>query len=157
MVAGVLIPGLVVGALVIIPYFNINIESGSIWARPEQRGRIIGSVIGFMVLIFVLFSSGQFGHGATGGAKLDKVLDLVMPIIPTLLVGGVLLLSSRYSPASPRPLQRWLAARPLSFWIMTWFLVELIVLDGDWHIFPRPGMVLGDAEEQLMLSKDGEA
>jgi menaquinol-cytochrome c reductase cytochrome b/c subunit len=54
MVAGVLIPGIVVGALVIIPYFNINIEGGSIWARPEQRGKIIGSVIGFMVLIFAL-------------------------------------------------------------------------------------------------------
>lgn len=139
MVAGVLIPGLVVGALVIIPYFNINIESGSIWARPEQRSRIIASVIGFMVLIFALFSSGQFGHSATGGPRLDKILDLVMPIVPTLLVGGVLLLSSRYSAASPRPLQRWLSARPLSFWIMTWFLVELIALTTIGTFFRGPG------------------
>lgn len=138
-VAGVLIPGLVVGALVVIPYFNVNIESGSIWARPEQRGKIIASVIGFMVLIFVLFSMGQFGHSATGGAKLDKALDLIMPVIPTLLVGGVLLLSSRFSPASPRPLQRWLAARPLSFWIMTWFLVELIALTTIGTFFRGPG------------------
>lgn len=139
MVAGVLIPGLVVGALVIIPYFNINIESGSIWARSEQRGRIIGSVIGFMVLIFVLFSFGQLGHRATSGARLDKALDLIMPIVPTLLVGGVLLLSSRYSVASPRLLQRWLAARPLSFWIMTWFLVELIALTTIGTFFRGPG------------------
>lgn len=139
MVAGVLIPGLVVGALVIIPYFNINIEGGSIWSRPEQRGRIIGSVVGFMIVIFGLFSMGQFGHGATGGPKLDKALDLLMPIVPSLLVGGVLLLSSRFSSASPKPLQRWLAARPLSFWIMTWFLVELIFLTAIGTFFRGPG------------------
>jgi quinol-cytochrome oxidoreductase complex cytochrome b subunit len=138
-VAGVLIPGLVVGALVVIPYFNINIEADGLWARPEQRRTIIGSVIGFAVIIFVLFSMGQFGHSAVAGARLDKVLDLIMPIVPTLLVGGVLLLSSRYSAASPKAVQRWLAARPLSFWIMTWFLVELIVLTAIGTFFRGPG------------------
>ena len=36
MVAGVLVPGLVVGALIVIPYFNINIEGESLWATRPQ-------------------------------------------------------------------------------------------------------------------------
>src|SRR5207244_10676903 len=32
-VAGILIPTLVVIALVVIPYFNVNIEGAAIWAR----------------------------------------------------------------------------------------------------------------------------
>src|SRR5579872_5713519 len=36
-VAGVLIPGLVVLALIVIPYFNINIQAESLWARDKQR------------------------------------------------------------------------------------------------------------------------
>lgn len=138
-VAGVLIPGLVVAALVVIPYFNINIEGRSIWADPRRRKLVIGSVIGFVVVIFVLFGMGQLGHSATAVGKLDRALDLVMPIVPTLIVSAALLASSRFSPASPKRWQRWLVARPISFWIMTWFLVELIVLTAVGTFFRGPG------------------
>jgi len=138
-VAGVLIPGLVVAALVVIPYFNINIEGRSIWADSRRRPLIIGAVFGFMVVIFALFGMGQLGHSATAVGKLDRALDLIIPIVPTLIVGGLLLLSSRFSAESPRPLQRWLAGRPISFWIMTWFLVELIVLTTVGTFFRGPG------------------
>lgn len=138
-VAGVLIPGLVVAALVVIPYFNINIEGRSIWADSRRRPLIIGAVLGFMVVIFALFGMGQLGHSATAVGKLDRALDLIIPIVPTLIVGGLLLFSSRFSASSPRPLQRWLAGRPISFWIMTWFLVELIVLTTVGTFFRGPG------------------
>jgi quinol-cytochrome oxidoreductase complex cytochrome b subunit len=138
-VAGVLIPGLVVAALVVIPYFNINIEGRSIWADPRRRNLVIGSVIGFVVVIFALFGTGQLGHSATAVGKLDRTLDLVMPIVPTLIVSAALLASSRFSPASEKAWQRWLAARPISFWIMTWFLVELIVLTTIGTFFRGPG------------------
>ena len=37
-VAGVLIPGLVVMALIVIPYFNINVEAEGVWLnRPRPR------------------------------------------------------------------------------------------------------------------------
>jgi quinol-cytochrome oxidoreductase complex cytochrome b subunit len=138
-VAGVLIPGLVVAALVVIPYFNINIEGRSIWADSRRRPLIIAAVLGFMVVIFALFGMGQLGHSATAVGKLDRALDLIIPIVPTLIVGGLLLFSSRFSAESPRPLQRWLAGRPISFWIMTWFLVELIVLTTVGTFFRGPG------------------
>lgn len=138
-VAGVLIPGLVVAALVVIPYFNINIEGRSIWTDQRRRKVVIGSVVGFVVVIFALFGIGQLGHSATAVGKLDRALDLIMPIIPTLIVSGALLASSRFSPASPKAWQRWLVARPISFWIMTWFLVELIVLTAVGTFFRGPG------------------
>ncbi|HKV92312.1 MAG TPA: hypothetical protein VJW20_07170 [Candidatus Angelobacter sp.] len=138
-VAGVLIPGVVVAALVVIPYFNINIEGRSIWADPRRRKLVIASVIGFVVVIFALFAMGQLGHSATAVGKLDRTLDLLMPIVPTLIVSAALLASSRFSPASPKCWQRWLVARPISFWIMTWFLVELMVLTAVGTFFRGPG------------------
>src|SRR5664280_2475891 len=49
-VAGVLIPGLVVMALIVIPYFNINIEAEGLWLRQRTlRLRIFAAV-------FVAFS-----------------------------------------------------------------------------------------------------
>jgi quinol-cytochrome oxidoreductase complex cytochrome b subunit len=138
-VAGVLIPGVVVAALVVIPYFNINIEGRSLWADPRRRKLVILSVIAFNVLIFALFGTGQLGHSATAVGKLDRALDLIMPIVPTLIVSVPLLLSSRFSAGSAKHWQRWLAARPISFWIMSWFLVELIVLTAVGTFFRGPG------------------
>jgi len=136
-VAGVLIPGLVVAALIVIPYFNINIEGRSIWAEKSHRPWVVAVVAIFTVLIFLLFAVPQLSHGAV--PLVDRVLDLTMPVMPTLIVGGALLWSSRFTPTSARPLQRWLADRPLSFWIMTWFMVELIMLTAIGTFFRGPG------------------
>jgi cytochrome b/b6/petD-like protein len=138
-VAGVLIPGLVVAALVVIPYFNINIEGRSIWADARRRPLVIGGTLGFMAVIFALFGMGQLGHTATAVGKLDRALDLIVPMVPTIIVGGALLLSSRFSAGSAKTFERWLVARPISFWIMTWFLVELIVLTAVGTFFRGPG------------------
>jgi len=138
-VAGVLIPGLVVGALIVIPYFNVNIEGRSIWAYPSRRWRVISAVIAFVVIIFLLFDVKQFRQSAEALPLADRLLDMIVPMVPVLLVSGALLLSSRFSAESPRPYQRWLFARPISFWIMTWFLVELVVLTAVGTFFRGPG------------------
>jgi hypothetical protein len=36
-------------------------------------------------------------------------------------------------------LQRWLASKPLSFWIMSWFLVEAAILTLVGTFFRGPG------------------
>jgi quinol-cytochrome oxidoreductase complex cytochrome b subunit len=137
--AGVLIPGLVVAALIVIPYFNINIEGRSIWARPEHRRWVMMAVPMFAIAIFILFAVPQFTHGDGALPKVDRFLDLVVPILPTVIVGGALLWSSRFSEQSPQALGRWLAGRPISFWIMTWFLVELIMLTAVGTFFRGKG------------------
>jgi hypothetical protein len=120
-VAGVLIPGMVIAALIVIPYFNINIEGQSLWAVQRGRRLLIAAIVVAALSIFLL------------------AFDVIVALVPTVIVGGVLLLSARFSPESPRPVQRWLASKPLSFWIMTWFLIELIVLTAVGTFFRGPG------------------
>src|SRR5215471_8000115 len=138
-VAGVLIPGMVVAALIVIPYFNINIEGRSVWVKPAHRRWAWVGVPAFTVAIFLLFAVPQLQHESGAVPFIDRFLDLTVPILPTLLVGGALLWSSFFKPGSSKPLQRWLADRPISFWIMTWFLMELVVLTAVGTFFRGPG------------------
>jgi menaquinol-cytochrome c reductase cytochrome b/c subunit len=121
MVAGVLVPGLVVGALIVIPYFNINIEGESLWARDRKRRLLVLSAVLALFCLFLL------------------VFDVIVALVPALLIGGLMLLSSRFSPQSSSRFQRWLSYKPLSFWIMSWFLVELSVLTIVGTFFRGPG------------------
>lgn len=120
-VAGVLIPGLVVFALIVIPYFNINVEAESLWARDKaKRLRIFGAA----VVLFCIFLA---------------VFDVWVALGPTVIVAGFMLLAAQTDPATARGFRLWLSKKPLSFWIMTWFLFELIVLTGVGTFFRGPG------------------
>src|SRR5579863_4992066 len=52
-VAGILIPTLVVIALVVIPYFNVNIEAEAIWARKPSRILRAALIIVIVLLVFL--------------------------------------------------------------------------------------------------------
>jgi len=121
MVAGVLVPGLVVAALIVIPYFNINIEGESLWARDRKRRVMVVGVVLALFCVFLL------------------VFDVIVALVPTLLIGGLMLWSASFSLGSPKLFQRWLSSKPLSFWIMSWFLVELTVLTVVGTFFRGPG------------------
>jgi menaquinol-cytochrome c reductase cytochrome b/c subunit len=121
MVAGVLVPGLVVAALIVIPYFNINIEGESLWACDRKRRVTIVAAVLAAFCVFLL------------------VFDVIVALVPTLLVGGLMLWSARFSTESPRLFHRWLSSKPLSFWIMSWFLIELTILTVVGTFFRGPG------------------
>src|SRR5438105_13260266 len=108
-VAGVLVPGLVVMALVVIPYFNINIEAEGLFLKDrERRLRIFYIVTGALVLFLVVFR------------------DFVA-LVPTPIAAAFTILAAQSSPQSPSAFRRDLASTPLSYWIMTWFLLEPVV------------------------------
>ncbi len=120
-VAGVLIPGLVVIALVAIPYFKINIEAEGLWTRNRtQRLRIVAAVIA----VFSVFLA---------------VFQVWAALIPTILI-AVLMFFSATSAAGR--FHDWLASKPLSFWIMSWFLIESAVLTLIGTFFRGPGWSL---------------
>ena len=120
-VAGVLIPGLVVMALIVIPYFKINVEAEGLWLRDKaKRLRIFGIV----VVLFCIFLA---------------VFDVWVALIPTLIVAGFMLLAAQTDPQTAQGFRRWLVRKPLSFWVMTWFLVELVVLTAIGTFFRGPG------------------
>src|SRR6202030_521576 len=54
-IAGVLIPGMVVVALIVIPYFNINIEAEGVWLRDRtKRLRIAMIAVGSLTIFLLL-------------------------------------------------------------------------------------------------------
>jgi quinol-cytochrome oxidoreductase complex cytochrome b subunit len=117
-VAGVLIPGLVVLALIVIPYFNVNVEGGGLFLRNRTKRVRVFAVV---VVVFCIFLA---------------VFDVWVAIAPALIVAGFGLAAARQA---ARGQTNGLAARPLSFWIMTWFLLELVVLTGVGTFFRGPG------------------
>src|ERR1039458_4799538 len=109
-VAGVLVPGLVVMALIVIPYFKINVEAEGLWLRDKaKRLRIFGIVVVLFCIFLVVF-------------------DVWVALVPTLIIAGFMLLAAQTDPLNSQGFRRWLVRKPLSFWVMTWFLFELVVL-----------------------------
>jgi menaquinol-cytochrome c reductase cytochrome b/c subunit len=120
-VAGVLVPGLVVMALIIIPYFKVNIEAEGLFLKNRQkRLRIFYSVT--IALSGFLF-----------------LFKVYAALVPTLIVAAIMLLAAQSSSRSSSRFRRYLAARPLSYWVMTWFLFELVVLTAIGTFFRGPG------------------
>ena len=120
-VAGVLVPGLVVMALIVIPYFNINIEAEGIFLKDRQRRlQIFYIATGALILFLLLF-------------------HVFVALVPTLIVAAFMILAAQSSPQSSSALRRYLASKPLSYWIMSWFLFELAVLTAIGTFFRGPG------------------
>ena len=120
-VAGVLVPGLVVMALIVIPYFKINVEAEGLWLRDRAR-RL--RIFGIVVVLFCIFL---------------VVFDVWVALVPTLIVASFMLLAAQTNPETAQGFRKWLVRKPLSFWVMTWFLVELVVLTGVGTFFRGPG------------------
>jgi menaquinol-cytochrome c reductase cytochrome b/c subunit len=120
-VAGVLVPTLVVIALVVIPYFNINVEAEGLFLKDRKLRLRIFYMAALALSLFLL------------------IFDVYVALAPTLLVCALMLVAAYSSPQSPSALRRYLVSKPLSYWIMTWFLFELAVLTAVGTFFRGPG------------------
>src|SRR5215471_5133460 len=90
-VAGVLIPGLVVMALIVIPYFNINIEARGIWTRDKQlRLWIFGGVL--LALFIVLIVIPYVRRFVQPGVDVPPVW---VAFWPTVIVAAFMLLAAQ--------------------------------------------------------------
>ncbi|PYU80302.1 MAG: hypothetical protein DMG50_20635 [Acidobacteria bacterium] len=107
-VAGILIPTLVVIALVVIPYFNVNVEGKAIWSRPAQNLRIV------LVTVFLLLAFLAVFYAWT-------------IFLPTALVAALLLFSYTARAGEKGSFQV-LARKPVSWWVMTWFIAVALCL-----------------------------
>jgi hypothetical protein len=50
-----------------------------------------------------------------------------------------MVLAARSAPDSSSRFRRWLVSKPVSFWVMTWFLVQAVVLTTIGTLFRGPG------------------
>ena len=120
-VAGVLVPGLVVIALIVIPYFNINIEAEGLFLKDRARRLKMFYAVAAALIIFLV------------------IFDVIVALVPTLIMVALMALAAQSSPQSPSAFRRYLVSKPLSYWIMTWFLFELAVLTAIGTFFRGPG------------------
>jgi len=118
-VAGILIPTLVLIALVVIPYFKVNVEDKPL--LDENAGRRVGIVLGVVVGLLILLA----------------VFDAWTIIVPTAAVAVLLLLA--YQSKANRGWLRVLRTKPLSWWVMTWFIATAICLTIVGTFFRGPG------------------
>ncbi len=120
LVAGIIIPTLVVLALIVIPYFNVNVQGNPLWATaPARRLRVVVAILVALAVVLGVF------HAWT-------------VLVPTLIIGGLLLYS--YSLRSREgPSGQFLRSRPVSWWVMTWFIVVALTLTLVGTFFRGPG------------------
>lgn len=122
LVSGVVLPGLVVVGLVVVPYFRINLERESIYAR-RQPMMVVGVLLAIGAALTALF----YFTGA----------HPVWPLIgPTWLVGAMMI-APAFLPSGAA--KRWLATRSVPFWVFFWFLVVGVVLTVIGVFFRGPG------------------
>ncbi len=117
-VGGVILPALAVVALIVIPYFKINIKREGLW-REHRRETFLTLLVAVGIVSFVLL--------------LFKVYAMVMP---TLIVTGFML--APYFIKQERGFIAWLGHRPLSWWVMTWFVMIVVVLTAIGTLFRGP-------------------
>ncbi|MGH9523312.1 MAG: hypothetical protein ACRD3E_12365, partial [Terriglobales bacterium] len=97
------------------------IESEGLWLRNKMRRLQIFAAVVIAFSIFLV------------------VFDVLVALGPTLLVAAFMITAAVAAPDPPGRFRRWLVARPISFWIMTWFLCELVVLTAVGTFFRGPG------------------
>jgi hypothetical protein len=118
-VAGILIPTLVIVALIVIPYFHVNVEGKPLWgkAASERFGIVMGVVVALMVVL--------------------AIFDAWTIIVPTALVTALLVAA-----CSSKAAGGWMAVlrnKPLSWWVMTWFIATSVCLTVVGTFFRGPG------------------
>lgn len=120
LVAGIIIPTLVVVALVVIPYFNVNVQGEPLWAT--NRTRRLSVLLGVLVALIVFLA----------------IFRAWTVLVPTVLMGGVIVFS--YFLTSGRwHWMDYLRTRPVSWWVMTWFIFVALVLTLVGTLFRGPG------------------
>ena len=118
-VAGILIPTLVLVALIVIPYFHVNVEGKPLWSH--QASKRFTTVLVVLAALLVLL----------------VVVDAWTIIVPTVLVAG-LLIASYFSKATTGWMGN-LRTKPLSWWVMTWFISVAVCLTVVGTFFRGPG------------------
>jgi menaquinol-cytochrome c reductase cytochrome b/c subunit len=118
-VAGILIPTLVLIGLVVIPYFHVNVEGKPLWKQNAAKRFMI--LVGVTIALLILLA----------------VVDAWTIIVPTVLV-AMLLVASYYSKATGGWIKA-LRQKPLSWWVMTWFIATALCLTVVGTFFRGPG------------------
>jgi menaquinol-cytochrome c reductase cytochrome b/c subunit len=117
-VAGVLLPGLVVVALAVIPYARVNLDARPLWETGGTRkAALVAAAVLVLVALFTVFGC--------------------WPVAVPTLLAGLAMFAARGAGAGA--LRARLARVTLPEWIMTWFVVVASLLTIIGTFFRGPG------------------
>jgi hypothetical protein len=117
-VAGVILPTLAVLALIVIPYFRINQKREGLWKEDRKQTLVaLIATVGSISVVLILF-------------------EVYAMLVPTLVMTVFVL--APYFSKKEQGVVGWLGSRPLSWWIMTWFVVNVVVLTAIGTLFRGP-------------------
>lgn len=118
-VAGVLIPTLVIIALVVIPYFDINLKREGLWKSQQQATFFWLTGVALVLVVGLAFFTAW------------------SIALPTILIYGFMVLP--YVIKKETGLSAWLSRRSLAEWIMIWFVLVSTILTTIGVLFRGPG------------------
>lgn len=119
-VAGILIPTLVVLALVVIPYSKVNIDGQPLFHNKDARRFWLTMAVLSLLVIFL------------------AIFEAWTVLVPTALAAGLLVISY-VAPGGAGGWARYLRERPLSWWVMSWFIAVSVTLTVVGTFFRGPG------------------
>ncbi len=128
-VAGVLLPLLVVLGLAVIPYFDINLERRPLWERVRSGARSRSATLAG---IWIAIAAGSALFLFTGAHP-------VWPVVIPLWAAGIAMSLPALDPAARSGILRWLAIRSISFWVFFFFLLAAVSLTVIGVFFRGPG------------------
>ncbi len=117
-VAGVILPGLVIVALIVIPYFRVNVDRKGLWGdSPNKTLTMIAVVAAILCVVLLMY-------------------NVYVVLVPTVI--GVAFMITPYFFKTKTGVIGWLRGRPFSWWIMTWFVSVVVVLTTVGVLFRGP-------------------
>ncbi len=126
LVAGIIIPTLVVVAFVVIPYFNVNVRGEPVWSgRRAERFVVVLVVVGLLIVLLAAFKAWTVLAPTAG--------------IAILMFWSYFVPRSGRDGAKPGRGSEFWATRPISWWVMTWFITVALVLTLVGTFFRGPG------------------
>ena len=123
-VSGVLLPGLAIVALIVVPYFDINLRRDAFWVG--RTGRKLAALWGAVAVVSALLL-------ATAAHPMWPVL------VPLWVVAMVMTIPALWHRDEGGI--GWLGTRSLAFWIFLWFLLASTALTVIGVAFRGPGWV----------------
>jgi hypothetical protein len=117
-VAGVILPTMVVIALIVIPYVQINVKREGLWK--ENRQRTLAALLSSSAILSIIL----------------LLYGVYAMLVPTLCVVGAMLFP--YYFPHKQGFVAWLADRSLAWWVMTWFVINVIILTAIGTLFRGP-------------------
>lgn len=118
-VAGVVLPGLVVLGIIVIPYMRINLEVVGLHERPRGNK-----------LLWITVA-------VAGVCAVLTAYAVWAVLVPTLFLYFLMMLPAL--PACPHGVRRRLGRVPLADWVMTWFVLVVSTLTLIGMLFRGPG------------------